>query len=283
MTAMLRPATPADRPDLIALALAEDAAWSGAPEVSAEEAGEFIDDHGSVVIFERDGRVAGYAAVGEGGGTMLLADPSADPGPALEALVAWLGKRGGHEVDTYAGDARRIAWLEAHGFTHRRSSFDLQRGIDPPLAPAVFPSAMAIARYRPGEDDDAIHALIYVDAAWGEVPGHTQRSLEAWRSMLTPDYRGWVARRDGRPVGWVVGRVFGDGRGWIQQLAVARSARGLGLGRALLLHSLAELCSRGATSLALGVQAENEKAIGLYRDIGFEVGREWRVYARPTA
>ena len=43
MIAMLRPATPGDRPDLIALALAEDAAWSGEPEVSPEEAGEFID------------------------------------------------------------------------------------------------------------------------------------------------------------------------------------------------------------------------------------------------
>jgi len=215
MTAMLRAATPADRPDLIALALAEDAAWSGGPAVSAEETGEFIDSYRAGVIFERDGRAAGYAAVGEGGGTILLADPG-DPVPALEALVAWLGERGHHEVDTYAGDARRIAWLEAHGFTHRRSSFDLQRGIDPPLPPAVWPSAVAIARYRPGEDDEAVHALVYVDAAWGEVPGHTQRSLEAWRAMLTPDYRGWVARRDGRPVGWVVGRVFSDGRGWIQ-------------------------------------------------------------------
>ena len=94
--------------------------------------------------------------------------------------------------------------------------------------------------------------------------------------------RGWVARRDGRPVGWVAGRVFEDGRGWIEQLAVARSARGLGLGRALLLHSLAELRTRGATSLALGVQAENEHAIGLYRDVGFEVEREFRVYSKPA-
>ncbi len=283
MIVMLRRATPADRPDLIELALAEDAAWSGGPAVSAEEAGEYIDQHGPGVIFERDGRVTGYAAVAEGGETAVLVDPGEDPGPALEALAAWLSQRGHHEVDTYASDARRIAWLEAHGFTHRRSSFDLQRGIDPPLAPVVWPRGVAVSRYRPGEDDAAVHALIYVDAAWGEVPGHTQQSLEAWRSTLTPDYRGWVARREERPVGWVVGRVFRDGRGWIQQLAVARPARGVGLGRALLLHSLAELRSRGATSLALGVQGENENAIGLYRDIGFEVGREWRVYARPTA
>ena len=282
MTAMLRSATPADRPDLIALALAEDAAWSGAPEVSAEEVGELIDRYRPGVIFQRDGRVAGYAAVDEGGGTILLLDPGDGPGPALEALVAWLGERGHNQVDTYAADARRIAWLEAHGFTHRRSSFDLVRAIDPPPASAVWPSAVAIARYRPGEDEDDVHTLIYVDAAWGEVPGHTQRSLEAWQSMITPDYSGWVARRDDRAIGWVAGRVFDDGRGWVEQLAVARSARRLGLGRALLLHSLAELRSLGATSLATGVEAENEKALGLYRDVGFAVEREWRVYARPT-
>ena len=185
-------------------------------------------------------------------------------------------------VDSYARDTRRIAWLEANGFVHRRSFFDLRRGVEPPLAPAVWPDWVAVARYRPGEDDAAVHALIYVDAAWDEVPGHTRRSLEAWRSTLTPEYRGWVARREERPVGWVAGRVFGDGRGWVEQLAVARSARGHGLGRALLLHPLAELRSRGATSFALGVQAENENAIGLYRDVGFEVDREWRVYSRST-
>jgi ribosomal protein S18 acetylase RimI-like enzyme len=127
-----------------------------------------------------------------------------------------------------------------------------------------------------------VHTLVYVDAAWAEVPGHAGRGLDAWRAMIGPEYRGWVARRDGRAIGWVAGRVFGDGRGWIQQLAVARSERGRGLGRALLLHALADLRSHGATSLALGVQGENDTALGLYRDIGFEVVCEWRVYAQPA-
>ena len=283
MPVMLRPATPADRPDLIALALAEDAAWTDAPAVSEEEVGEVIDKHGLGVIVEREGRVAGYAAVGEGGHGIVLAEPGSDPGPALELLAAWLGERGSHEVDTYARDARRIAWLEAHGFSYQRSAFDLDRGIDPPLPAAVWPSAVTVARFRPGEDDDAVHALVYVDAAWAEVPGHAEQSLEAWRSLITPHYLGWIAHSDGRMVGWVAGRVFSDGRGWVEQLAVARSARGAGLGRALLLHALTELRSRGATSFALGVQAANEHALGLYRDIGFEVTREWRVHARPAA
>jgi hypothetical protein len=48
---MLRAATPADRPDLIALALAEDAAWSGAAAVSADEVGEYVDSYGPGVVF----------------------------------------------------------------------------------------------------------------------------------------------------------------------------------------------------------------------------------------
>jgi ribosomal protein S18 acetylase RimI-like enzyme len=282
---MLRPATPADRSALIALALAEDAAWSGAGagDVSEEETGEYIDGYEPGAVFEHDGRVIGYAAADEAGKTMLLLDPGADYGPALDALAGWFAERGLHQVDTYAGDTERIAWFEAHGFAHLRSSFDLERDVDAPLAPAEWPDAVSVAPYRRGEEDEAVHALVYVDAAWGDVPGHSERALDSWRSMISSEYRGWVARDDGRPVGWVAGRVFGDGRGWVQQIAVARPARGRGLGRALLLHSLADLVAHGATTLALGVEAANEHALGLYRDVGFGVTREFRVYARPGA
>ena len=279
---MLRPATPSDRAALIALALAEDAAYSGAPEVSEDEAGEFIDLFEPGVVYECDGRVAGYAAE-TGDKPLVLVDPAIDPAPALEALVPWLAERGHRRVDTYAGDARRIAWLSERGFSHERSTFDLHRGADPPPASPEWPRDVEVARYRRGDDDAAVHALIYVDAAWAEIAGHVSHPLEAWQAMIGPEYRGWVARRDGRPVGWVAGRVFDDGRGWIQQVAVARPERRRGLGRALLLHSLDELRSLGATSFALGVEAVNDGAVGLYLDIGFAVEREWRVYAKPAA
>jgi ribosomal protein S18 acetylase RimI-like enzyme len=241
--------------------------------------GEYIDAFRPGVIFERDGRIVGFAAARGGGGTILLVDPAADAESALRVLVAWLRERGQHEVDSYGQNARRIAWLEANGFTYRRSGFDLRRGVDPPPAAPVWPGEIAVAQFRPGEDDAAVHELVYVDAAWGEVPGHHERSLDAWRAILKPAARGWVARREERPVGWVLGRVFEDGRGWVEQIAVARSARGAGLGRALLLHCLADLCARGATTLALGVQGDNENAIALYRSAGFKLEREWRTYS----
>jgi ribosomal protein S18 acetylase RimI-like enzyme len=258
---------------VVGLVLAEDAAWSGAPSVSAEEAGEFVDSFPLGVVV---GDWAGYAAVGEGG-QLLLLDPAQDPAPALEVLVGWLAAQGRHEIDAYAADVRRIAWLTERGFAHRRSMFDLVRGVEPRPAAPAWPPGIGVRAFEQDVDVEAIHRLVYVDAAWTEVPGHHERSLEGWRAR---NDRGWVAERDRRPVGWASVRQFGDGRGVVEQLAVARDHRGLGIGRALLLHSLADLGAQGASSFALGVQGANANAIDLYRNVGFEVEREWRVYAR---
>ena len=89
----------------------------------------------------------------------------------------------------------------------------------------------------------------------------------------------FLARRDGRPVGWVAGRLLDSGRGYISTLAVATDERGRGLGRALLLHAFADLEAAGARGLTLDVEAENDTALGLYRSVDLVVEREWRIYA----
>jgi ribosomal protein S18 acetylase RimI-like enzyme len=73
--------------------------------------------------------------------------------------------------------------------------------------------------------------------------------------------------------------VLESGRGYVDTLAVSESERRRGLGRALLLHAFADLRRAGARDLTLGVQAGNETALGLYRSVGLEVEREWRIYA----
>jgi ribosomal protein S18 acetylase RimI-like enzyme len=279
---MLRPARPADRPALIDLALAEDAAWSDAAPVSRDEAGELVDSCDAGVVYERDGRAVGYAAVGNGGAPLLLLPPGTHAGQALEALVAWLEPRSNGEVPAYVRDTPRIAWLEASGRAFVRGVHDLVRPAQPPPPPPAWPDGVAVARFRLGVDDEGVHALVYDDAAWAEVSGHTHRSLQAWLQVIHPD-GAWVASRDGRAIGWVCGQVFPDGRGWIEQIAVARADRRIGVGRALLLQVLADLRRHGATSFALGVQGGNDEAIALYRDVGFAVEREWRLYARPRS
>lgn len=280
---MLRPATAADLESVVTLGLAEETAWFGAAESSRAEIAEYLGFHGGLGaghVVADAGRVRGFVLVAANGESLLFADP-ADPDPPYAPLVERLLALGGTHLEFSSADAGRAAWFTGHGWRHARSVFDLTRpGRDPVEAPA-WPAGVEVTAFRPGEDDAAVHALVYEDAAYAEVPGHLHRDLATWRQMFGDHARGWVARSGGRPVGWVVGRLQDDGRGWVNQIAVARPNRGTGLGRALLLHVCADLLAAGATALGLNVVAANANAIGLYHSVGFGVSREWQVYTPP--
>jgi hypothetical protein len=259
---MLRAARPADRPALIDLALAEDAAWSGARAVSRDEADELVGSCDLGVVFERDGRAVGYAATDNGGAPLLLLPPGDHAAEALESLVEWLDARSNGEVPAYARDAERIAWLDASGRVFERSVYDLVRPAEPAPASAVWPAEVQVERFHPGVHDESVHALVYVDAGWTDVPGHTHRPLDAWLEAINPAFA-WLAFRDGRPIGWISGRLFDDGRGWIEQIAVARPAHGIGVGRALLLRPDGQGLVQEALGAQVPVRADQERADAL--------------------
>jgi mycothiol synthase len=74
----------------------------------------------------------------------------------------------------------------------------------------------------------------------------------------------------GRPVGEV--RAIGLLPAW----------RGRGLGRELLRWSIAHLRSKGAGIVVLSVEAENDRAVELYRRHGFEPVVEWPHWTIPV-
>ena len=61
-------------------------------------------------------------------------------------------------------------------------------------------------------------------------------------------------------------------------IAVDPAFQGLGLGRQLLLAGLEWLAGRGLPMAMLYVDASNESAVKLYRDIGFTVDHVDRAY-----
>ena len=278
----LRPATDADRDAILALGVTEETAWFGTPEVDADEVGDWVDEEGGVgagvVAVDDGGTVRGFASPGRNQ-AVLLADP-ARTDEVADALLGWLlGQGGTVELLTFAGDTARVAALERHGLRHEHSAFTLARPpAAGPLPAAVFPDGVSVAPYTLGSDDEAVHRLIYVDAAWAALKGHVERDLERWLDTAKSSPVRFVVRRGDRYVGYLAGRMMASGRGWVDQFAVATDERGHGLGRALLLHAFAVLEDQGADGLALGVQAANEAALGLYRSVGLEVEREWRVY-----
>ena len=280
---MLRTATEADREAVFALGVLEEVVWFGEAAVSAEEVGEWVADEGGmargVVAVDDGGRVAGFVSPGRHRG-VFLADPARIDAVADTLLPSLRDAHDAREVMTFAGDRQRLAAFERHGLRHSRSSFTLVRpGSSDPVAAPAFPDGVRVAPYRPGVEDEAAHQLIYRDAAWASVPGHVARDLAEWRAVMRHCSSVFLARRDGRPVGWIAGRVLASGRGYVDMLAVAMSERRRGLGRALLLHAFADLQLAGAGDLTLGVEAENDSALSLYRSVDLEIEREWRILA----
>ena len=95
-------------------------------------------------------------------------------------------------------------------------------------------------------------------------------------------YFSCVRRDEGELLGYVVAWFIAD-EGEIANLAVARSAWGAGIGRALLDAALTEAASRGVTAVYLEVRVSNERARRLYESRGFEqVGRRRGYYRRPV-
>jgi ribosomal protein S18 acetylase RimI-like enzyme len=71
-------------------------------------------------------------------------------------------------------------------------------------------------------------------------------------------------------VGYAVTGMTGD-MGYLQRLAVDPDDAGRGIGRALVLDGLGWLRARGAVQALVNTQVDNERALGLYRSVGFRL------------
>lgn len=78
-----------------------------------------------------------------------------------------------------------------------------------------------------------------------------------------------LARLDGRPVGIVALRPLGRGTAELKRMYVAPVARGLGLGRMLAEAAIARAADLGHRTVRLDTLPSMERAIALYRALGF--------------
>jgi mycothiol synthase len=178
--------------------------------------------------------------------------------------------------------ARRLA--EELGFTSSRRLEQRRRSLLAPLQTTVLPAGVTLRPFVPGVDDAAWVALN--SAAFAGHPEQGRWSLEDLRVRLREpwaDPAGFLlAERAGRLVGFHWTKVHGQdtdpdaarghGHGAIGEVYVAGvdpAARGLGLGRALVVAGLELLRARGLPEAMLYVDADNRAAIALYESLGF--------------
>jgi mycothiol synthase len=239
-----------------------------------------FDDHGDGQ-FEADGYVH-PAHAGLGLGTWLIRESerrAAERRPLLPP-----GSRPRMRSFTSGSNQGAQRLLGHEGYTpirhFWRMTIDLDAGI---LAPA-FPDGLRLATCREGIDEREIWA-----AAEEAFDDHFQVGPR-------PDFDEWIATRkrhgfdpslwlvlwDGDEIaGVALGRITGEGIGWVSRLAVRDRWRRRGIGRALLQELFERFRLRGMPAASLGVDSSNGYgATSLYETVGMRVTRNYVLFEK---
>jgi mycothiol synthase len=245
-----------------------------------------------------DGKLAGYAILGE--------DPSLDwqvlpehewSGIETEAL-AWAEERvtelRRHDASRWSGplvsgarqdDARRIAFLERHGFRYSGefAEVNMIRSLDEPIPEAVLPAGYQVR----------------ASAETGEVPNRAAAQREVWQPWTVgnvgdDDYATFM-RLPGYQRELDVVAVAPDGaiaayvNGWLDPVnrigdfgpVGARPAyRRRGLTRAVLLEGMRRMQAAGMDRVCVSTGVSNTSARRLYESVGFEIVNQYLDYVK---
>ena len=132
-------------------------------------------------------------------------------------------------------------------------------------------------------DDWPAVAAIYAEGMAGRLATFETKlpTWEEWDAAHLPEHR-FVAELDGRVAGWVALTPYSHravyGGVADESVYVAESARGNGIGRALLAAAIESARSGGLWTLQAGVFPENAPSLALHRSLGFrEVGVRERI------
>jgi mycothiol synthase len=176
------------------------------------------------------------------------------------------------------------AFAEHHGFQRVRTFWWMQRA-DDRIAEPVWPDGFTLKTYAESPRGPEDWTLIY-NRSFMRHYHYVPTNVEDTRTFATMpvfDPTGLlIAYRDGRPLGFCRNEVSAD-RGEVALVGVDPDARRIGLGRALVRWGTRWLKSKGIERAALMVDGENESALTLYREEGFEIARTRAVWSRFSA
>jgi ribosomal protein S18 acetylase RimI-like enzyme len=218
---------------------------------------------------------AGYAAVSPSGRLVLAAS---DPRLA-DTLLEQAGARGRERrldalsLDVLPGDEALARLVRRHPFALEQETLLMWRRLDGGLPEPAWPEGIAVRTYAQ-RDAAAVHKLLD-EAYLGWDSRYVPIPHEDWVQLMTGDVEfdatvWWLAEREGD----LAGCALHWSSGWLKDLAVRSSERGLGLGRALVLEGLNEFARRGVARVGLKVDASNPTgAVGLYERLGFSTER----------
>ena len=171
-----------------------------------------------------------------------------------------------------------VARLEAHGFRDTGMGCVMvlvdtepsRRGPRHAHGPSV--SLERLAGISGDRAETALAAVTPVLCDAFDVEDERRPGVEAETaaSLANPAFMHYLVRVDGRPAA-VARRATFEGASYLSSIGTASWARGRGLGGLVTLAATADALAAGSDWTYLGVFADNEPAIALYRNAGFEM------------
>jgi mycothiol synthase len=233
----------------------------------------------------------GYAHVADIGGGRAWIDLQGHPSARL---VDWAEER------ARAVGARRLLsgfWLTndavrdqlvSRGYLSARHSQRMTIELGELTEEPVWPHGVEVHTLRPGEERAfyEAHQEAFEDT-WEPI----RETYDEWSHSLlrTPQFDPdlWFAGRAGSELGGIAICSVRRGDpdvGLVYILGVRRPWRGIGLGRALLVHSLRAFQRRGLERAVLGVDSDNPSgAHRLYESVGMVVTARFEIYEKAAA
>jgi mycothiol synthase len=227
-------------------------------------------------LAERDGEIAGYAALRDNGQLVLVAPGHCGHGlgSALLDRAEQRARALGRPLRQHLAGGNRAAaeLLSRAGYRRGISYWRLRMELLQPPPEPVWPEGVTVRPFAGRSDERAAFELH--QRAFAEVAGDQPQTFERWRSSVVgrtifDPTLFMLAELDGAIVGSAHSELWQDeGLGSVRRLATTGAGRGIGLGRALLLAALGEFVRRGMPAAVLDVQGDNDRALRLYRSVG---------------
>lgn len=198
-------------------------------------------------------------------------------------LAGWLEEcaraRGSRLVgQTVPGGSGPERFFQERGYREGWTSWVLQLPEGAAIEPQPLTAGYRLREHAGPADDEPAFRLI--EDAFNEWPDRDPAVFEDWAASTVrrPGFEPWQLRFVDDPSGAPVGVCFtilAGHTGYVDQLAVRRDQRGLGLARALLADAFQRARSHGATVSELSTDSRTG-ALGLYEHVGMTVTQTWR-------